>query len=173
VINVPADYASIQDAVGAAASGDIVLVAPGDYYENVVGLGDGVTLQGSGPDQTVLHGQIHYQGADSATVTGFTVTSAGASGMTVGAGIFVLVGKIAEIAGPAAPLAFLIAALLAGLTALSFGELAARYPVSAGEAAYVQAGLRSKRLAATVGLLVIIAGTVSSAAIVNGFVGYF
>ncbi len=94
-------------------------------------------------------------------------------GTTVGAGIFVLVGKVAEIAGPAAPLAFLIAAGLAGLTALTFGEMAARYPVSASEAAYVEAGLRSRRLATGVGFLVVAAATVSSAAIVNGFVGYF
>ncbi|MFN3232552.1 MAG: APC family permease [Alphaproteobacteria bacterium] len=94
-------------------------------------------------------------------------------GTTVGAGIFVLVGEIAGIAGPAAPLSFLIASVLAGLTALSFGEMATRFPVSAGEAAYVQAGLGSRHLATLVGFLVIAAGTVSSAAIVNGFVGYF
>ena len=94
-------------------------------------------------------------------------------GTTVGAGIFVLVGKVADIAGPAAPLSFLVAAMLASLTALSFGEMASRFPVSAGQAAYVEAGLRSRHLATGVGLLVIIAGSVSSAAIVHGFVGYF
>jgi APA family basic amino acid/polyamine antiporter len=93
-------------------------------------------------------------------------------GTTIGAGIFVLVGKIAGIAGPHAPLAFLVACVIAGLSAFSFAEMSARFPESAGEAAYVREGLRSPSLAFAVGLLVIAAGAISSAAIVNGFVGY-
>ncbi|MEK9645929.1 MAG: amino acid permease, partial [Alphaproteobacteria bacterium] len=56
-------------------------------------------------------------------------------GTTIGAGIFVLVGKVAGIAGGYAPLAFLAASLLAGLSAFSFAALAKRFPESAGEAA--------------------------------------
>ncbi|MCR9219149.1 MAG: APC family permease [Alphaproteobacteria bacterium] len=93
-------------------------------------------------------------------------------GTTIGAGIFVLVGKVAGIAGAQAPLAFLAAALMAAPTALSFGELAARYPFSAGEAVYVQRGLRIDRLPLVVGLMVAAAGLVSSAAIAQGFAGY-
>lgn len=93
-------------------------------------------------------------------------------GVTIGAGIFVLIGKIAGVAGIYAPLAFLGAALLAGLTALSFAELSARFPESAGEAAYVREGLRSRKLARIVGLMVAGVGIVSSAAIVIGFIGY-
>ncbi len=93
-------------------------------------------------------------------------------GTTIGAGIFVLVGKIAGIAGPHAPLSFLLACVIAGLSAFSFAEMASRFPESAGEAAYVREGLRSPALALAVGLLVVAAGIISSAAIVNGFVGY-
>ena len=57
-------------------------------------------------------------------------------GVTVGAGIYVLVGATADIAGPFAAFSFVVAALVVSLTALSYAELATRFPVSAGEAAY-------------------------------------
>lgn len=94
-------------------------------------------------------------------------------GTTVGAGIYVLIGEVAGLAGYLAPLAFLVAAILAGISALSFAELSVRFPLSAGEAIYVREGFGSDRLAVLVGCLVIAAGVFSSAAIVNGFVGYF
>lgn len=93
-------------------------------------------------------------------------------GTTIGAGIFVLVGKVAGHAGMAAPVSFLVASLLAGFTAFSFAELVARYPRSAGEALYVREGFRSHRMALIVGLMVATSGIVSAATIVNGSVGY-
>jgi amino acid transporter len=93
-------------------------------------------------------------------------------GTTLGAGIYVLIGEVAGVAGMLAPISFIVASLLAAASAFSFAELSARYPQSAGEAIYVYNGLGSRGLALAVGLLVILAGTVSSAAIVNGFVGY-
>src|SRR3989344_166124 len=86
--------------------------------------------------------------------------------------ISVLVGKAADTAGLYAPIAFLIAALLAGLTGLSYAELAARHPKSAGEAVYVEDGLRWRPLSILVGFLIILTGIVSAATIANGFVGY-
>jgi len=94
-------------------------------------------------------------------------------GTTIGAGIYVLIGKVAGAAGLYAPFSFLIASLLAALTAFSFAELAGRLPYSAGEAVYVHTGTGSRALATLVGLLVVLAGLVSSGAIVHGFVGYF
>ncbi|MDH3228538.1 MAG: amino acid permease [Alphaproteobacteria bacterium] len=93
-------------------------------------------------------------------------------GTTIGAGIFVLVGRVAGRAGMWAPVSFLVASLLAAFTAFSFAELVARYPRSAGEAIYVREGLRSHRLALAVGLMVALSGIVSSATIVSGSVGY-
>lgn len=93
-------------------------------------------------------------------------------GTILGAGIYVLVGKVAVHAGPYVPVAFLVAALLALFSALSYAELAARYPKSGGAAVYVQAGFHRPRLSVFVGLLLILTGMVSSATLVNGFVGY-
>jgi amino acid transporter len=93
-------------------------------------------------------------------------------GTTIGAGIYALIGEIAGIAGYLAPFSFLLAALLAGVTALGFAELAARFPRAAGEALYVREGVGSRTLSTFTGLLVVLAGLVSAAAMINGFVGY-
>lgn len=94
-------------------------------------------------------------------------------GTTIGAGIYVLIGKVAGSAGLYAPLSFLLASVLVAFSAFSFAELASRMPRSAGEAVYIREGFDSQRLALVIGLLVILAGLVSSAAISRGFVGYF
>ena len=94
-------------------------------------------------------------------------------GNILGAGIYVLIGKVVANAGQYAPLSFLVASILAGLTAFTYAELSSRYPLSAGEAVYMQAGFNLKLLSSTVGLLIILAGIVSAAAISRGFVGYF
>ncbi len=94
-------------------------------------------------------------------------------GNILGAGIYVLVGKVAATAGIFTPLSFLLASIIAGLTAFSYSELSTRFPVSAGEAVYLQAGFNFKWLSTSVGLLIILAGIVSAAAITRGFVGYF
>jgi hypothetical protein len=60
-------------------------------------------------------------------------------GVTIGAGIYVLIGAAAARAGMHAPLAFVAAAGLMALSAASFAELACRLPVAAGEAAYARA----------------------------------
>ncbi len=76
-------------------------------------------------------------------------------GTVIGAGIFVLIGEVAGSADMFAPAAFLIASLLAGLTAFSFAELASHFPKSAGEAVYVQEGFGWRPLSVTVGLVVV------------------
>lgn len=93
-------------------------------------------------------------------------------GVTIGAGIYVLVGKVAIGSGMHAPLSFLIAALLAGFTAFSYAELGARLPRSAGEAMFVQAAFSKPVLATVIAFLVMTTGVISSGAIVIGFVGY-
>ena len=93
-------------------------------------------------------------------------------GTILGAGIYVLVGKVAGLAGLYAPVAFLVAAVVTALTAFSYAELSARYPRSAGEAVYVQEGFGVRPLSVAVGILLVLSGLVSSATLANGFVGY-
>lgn len=94
-------------------------------------------------------------------------------GVMVGAGIYVLVGAVAAEAGVLAPLAFLLAGLIAAPTALSYAEFSSRLPEAAGEAAYVGQGFNSKFFAIFVGLAVVVAGTVSAGAVLRGGAGYF
>lgn len=93
-------------------------------------------------------------------------------GNILGAGIYVLVGEVVGAAGVFAPLAFLLAALVAAFSAFSYAEMAARYPFSAGVAVYVAEGLRRQKLALLVGFLMAGAGMLSAAAIAQGFAGY-
>ena len=93
-------------------------------------------------------------------------------GVTIGAGIYVLIGATAARAGLYAPAAFVLAALVMAPAACAFAELAGRLPVSAGEAAYVRAGFRSGTLSLIVGLMVVAAGSVSAATVSVGSAGY-
>jgi basic amino acid/polyamine antiporter, APA family len=93
-------------------------------------------------------------------------------GNILGAGIYVLIGKVAGEAGYFAPLSFFIASVIAAVTAFTYAELSARYPVSAGEAVYLYEGFHNSNLSKIVGILIALAGVVSSAAIAHGFAGY-
>ncbi|MEH6523935.1 APC family permease [Sulfitobacter sp.] len=93
-------------------------------------------------------------------------------GVTIGAGIYVLVGATAEQAGIYAPTSFLLAAFVMLFSACSFSELSGRFPQSAGEAAYVEAAFSVPSLTVITGALMLLAATVSAAAIAVGCAGY-
>jgi APA family basic amino acid/polyamine antiporter len=94
------------------------------------------------------------------------------TGVTVGAGIYVLIGSVAGHAGTYAPWAFVLAAIVMGLTVGSYAELCTRYPVSAAEAAYIRAAFGSRLFSTLTGLLIIAVGVVSSATVSLGAAGY-
>ncbi len=93
-------------------------------------------------------------------------------GTIIGAGIYVLIGVVASKAGMFSPIAFLLAAFIAGFTAFSYAELSSRLPHSAGEAVYIQNAFGKRWLSTATGWCVVVIGLVSSATIANGFVGY-
>lgn len=94
-------------------------------------------------------------------------------GNILGAGIYVLIGKVAGEAGIYAPFAFMVASIVATFSAFSYSELSARYPLSAGEAVYIHEGFHITSLSRLTGLLIALAGMVSAATISRGFYGYF
>ena len=67
---------------------------------------------------------------------------------------------------------FLLAAVAATFTALSYVELATRIPLSGGSAAYVAEAFHLRALTALVGWGIIATGVVSAATITTGFFGY-
>jgi amino acid transporter len=93
-------------------------------------------------------------------------------GTILGAGIYVVIGKIAGEAGLLAPASFLFAAVAAASTALSYVELATRIPLTGGSAAYVDHAFEKRALTAVVGWGMIATGLVSAATIITGFYGY-
>lgn len=93
-------------------------------------------------------------------------------GTMVGGGFYALIGKVGGVAGGAVPAALAVAALVATLSALSFGELSGRFPTSAGEARYVEEGFGRVWLGRLVGLMVIATGVVSAATLCVAFVGF-
>ena len=92
-------------------------------------------------------------------------------GVTVGAGIFVMIGTVVGLAGPRAPLSFVIAAAIASVTAVSYATLSLGFPRAAGASLYVKAAF-GRAAGLPVGLGVALTGIVSSATIMLGFTGY-
>ncbi len=103
---------------------------------------------------------------------GFPLLVLYALGVTIGAGIYVLIGTTAARAGIYAPMAFLLAAFVMAFNAGSFAEFSGRVPQAAGEAAYVDAGFGWKWLTLAVGISIIFSATIAAAAISLGSAGY-
>ncbi|MEJ0073325.1 MAG: amino acid permease [Candidatus Saccharibacteria bacterium] len=93
-------------------------------------------------------------------------------GNILGAGIYVLVGKVAGFAGTSTTLAFLIALAIAAFTGFSYMELAGRYPVSASVSVYLYKAFGKRWLSVFVGLAMVAGGIASAAALAQGFAGY-
>jgi len=94
-------------------------------------------------------------------------------GTIIGAGIYVLIGEIVGEAGAWAPLSFVVAAVIASFTGLSYAELVGRYPRSGGEAFYVGEAFRQPWLTQLVGWSVVLTGVVSASTLLKGFAGYY
>jgi amino acid transporter len=84
-------------------------------------------------------------------------------GTMIGGGIYALLGKIIGAVGVFTPLSLMLAGAVALISAFSFAELSRRFPVSAGEAAYVNAAFNRQWLSQLVGCLVVLTGVVSAA----------
>lgn len=93
-------------------------------------------------------------------------------GVMVGAGIYVLVGTVVGHAGLWAPLAFVLAGVVALFSALSYAEFSTRLPEAAGQAAYIERGFSSRHLGVLAGLAIALTGVISAAAVLRGGVGY-
>jgi amino acid transporter len=93
-------------------------------------------------------------------------------GTIVGAGIYVLLGKVVSESGMMAPWAFLLAAVVVCFSAASYAELSRRFPHSAGEPVYIVESLRSRHLGALVGYVLVLGAIISAATITRGFTGY-
>ncbi|MEM3159570.1 MAG: APC family permease [Nitrososphaera sp.] len=95
------------------------------------------------------------------------------TGLILGAGIYVLIGDVAGIAGNATWISFALAAAIAAFTGLSYAELSSMFPKSAAEYVFVKNAFGSNLFAFVAGWLIIFVAIVSAAAVAIGFAGYF
>ena len=92
-------------------------------------------------------------------------------GIILGAGIYVIIGPAAGLAGNALWLSFLLASTVAAFTGLSYAELSSMYPKAGAEFEYTKNAF-GRRIGFFVGWMTIIAGVVSASAVALGFAGY-
>ncbi|WP_022929159.1 amino acid permease [Patulibacter americanus] len=94
-------------------------------------------------------------------------------GVIVGTGIFVLTGvAAAEKAGPAAPLSFVVAAIVCGLAALCYAEFASSVPVAGSAYTYSYTSL-GEIFAWIIGWDLILEFAFGAATVAKGWSGYF
>src|SRR3989344_6019016 len=94
-------------------------------------------------------------------------------GIILGAGIYVLIGEAAGIAGNAVWLSFGIAALIAAFTGLSYAELSSMYPKDAAEYVYAQNAFGKPWFSFGIEWVMVFTGIVSAATVALGFGRYF
>lgn len=92
-------------------------------------------------------------------------------GAIIGTGIFVLTAEAAQKAGPGMMIAFVIAAVVCGLAALAYAELASMVPVSGSAYTYTYAVL-GEALAWIVGWALVLEYAVAAGAVAVGWSGY-
>ncbi len=93
-------------------------------------------------------------------------------GLILGAGVYVLLGSAAGIAGNMVWLSFVLAAVVAGFTALSYAELSALFPQAAAEFVYTRRAFSSDALAWMVGFVAVVIGFSTASAVAVGFARY-
>ena len=74
---VPANYPTIQKAVDAAGSGDMIRVAAGTYAEDVTITSKRFSLRGAGQGKTTIEGTVRINESADVSFEGFTVTEGG------------------------------------------------------------------------------------------------
>ena len=100
IINIPDDYAQIQQGINVSTDGDTILVQPGTYYENINYNGHNIvvasmfltTQDSSYIEQTIINGSqngsvvtFENEETPSALLIGFTITN-GSGSLLIGYG---------------------------------------------------------------------------------------
>jgi APA family basic amino acid/polyamine antiporter len=93
-------------------------------------------------------------------------------GIIIGAGIYVVIGEAAGVTGNSLWIAFIIGAIVATFTGLSYAELSSRFSHAGAEYVYVQNSF-GKTPAWLVGWLLIAGNIIGGATVALGFSNYF
>ncbi|GAA1421753.1 APC family permease [Agrococcus citreus] len=92
-------------------------------------------------------------------------------GDTLGAGIYTLVGSMAQDVGGAIWIPLILALVLALLTAGTYAELITKYPHAGGAARFAERAFDKSYVTFLIGFLMLASGITTSAALANAFAG--
>jgi amino acid transporter len=94
------------------------------------------------------------------------------TGVMIGAGIFVLMGQIAELVGELFPFVFLIGAVVVSLSAYSYVKYSNAYPSSGGVAMYMRKAFGPGTMAGTFALLMYVSMVIAESLVARTFGAY-
>ena len=94
-------------------------------------------------------------------------------GLTLGAGIYVLIGEAAGFAGNSMWISFGLGSIVAIFAGLSYSELASLFPKAAAEYVFVKNAFKSEFIGFIIGWLTAITSMIVAATVALGFGGYF
>lgn len=101
----------------------------------------------------------------------FAAVSIGIGGM-IGAGIFSILGVVAEAAGSAMPLAFIVGGIVALLSTYTYAKMGAKFPSAGGAVVFLVKGFGPGVLSGGVNLFMWIGYLISLALYAHGFAAY-
>ena len=93
-------------------------------------------------------------------------------GIILGAGIYVLIGHATAEAGSAVWMSFVVAAIIASFTGLSYAELSSMYPKDAAEYTYVKTDFKDTTTGFVIGWLTFVMTIIAGAVVSLGFGQY-
>ncbi|HLR25896.1 APC family permease [Fodinibius sediminis] len=94
------------------------------------------------------------------------------TGVMIGAGIFVLMGQIAELVGDLFPVTFLIGAVVVGFSSYSYVKFSNAYPSSGGVAKFLTKAYQPGTAAGTLSLLMYVSMVVAESLVAGTFGAY-
>ncbi len=103
---------------------------------------------------------------------GFWEVSLMSVGIILGAGVYVLIGEASGLSGNGLWISFILAAVVASFTGLSYAELSSRFPEAGAEYVYIENSF-GKNFAWIIGWLIIAGSIIGAATVAMGFANYF
>ncbi|MBU0528090.1 amino acid permease [Candidatus Micrarchaeota archaeon] len=94
-------------------------------------------------------------------------------GIILGAGIYALIGVGAGLAGNMLWLAFLVSAIIAIFTGLSYAELSSLFPKAAAEYHYTKKAFGFETFSFAIGWILVVGTVIAASTVSLGFAGYF
>lgn len=94
-------------------------------------------------------------------------------GIIIGAGIYSVIGAAAGLAGESLWLSFIVAAVVAALTAVSYAEMATSFPAAGAEYVYIRRALPEARwISVGTAAIILFGGAATAATVAVAFGGY-